>query len=123
MNKKFKEKHGLSSKSMPWDFVDSFIPFKENKRIPERDHFSFEKMTRWTNNKAILSGAGSTTYHDYKLFTARKIRQHFGIYVLNGIQPSPRVEYKFKSQRQDPVSGNDFVFAENATLDLCYRCK
>jgi len=111
VNEDFKKKHGLSSKSMPWDFVDAFIPFKENKRVSERDHFSFEKMTRWTNNKAILAGAGSTTYHDFKPFTPQEIRQHFGIYVLHGIQPSPRVEYKFRSQRQDPVSGNDFVFS------------
>ena len=96
---------------MPWGFVDAFLPFKENTHVQEDDHFSFENITRWMNNKAILSVAGSTTYLDYKPLTSRETRQHFGIYVLNGIQLSPRVEYKFRSQRQDPVSGNDFVFA------------
>ena len=43
MNEKFKEKHGLLSKSMPWDFIDAFILFKENKQIPEHDHFSVQK--------------------------------------------------------------------------------
>ena len=114
-NKKFKKKHELSSNIMPWDFVDAFLPFKENTHVREGNHFSFEKITIWTNNKGILSGAGSTTYLDYKPFTSRETRQHFGIYVLDGIQPSPRVEYKFRSQRQDPVSGNDFVFASFGT--------
>ena len=31
VSKKFKKKQGLLSKSMPWDFVEAFIPFKENK--------------------------------------------------------------------------------------------
>jgi len=111
VNNTFKQKHGLSSRNFPWDFVDAFIPFKEDKRVKEANHFSFEKLTRWTNHKAIIAGAGSTTYLDYKPFTTREIRQHFGIYILNGIQLSPRVEYKFKSQRQDPISGNNFCHA------------
>ena len=117
VNEAFKKKHKLSSNSKPWEFVDAFFPFHEDKSTDGKDHFSFEKITRWTNHKAILAGAGETTYKDFKPFTTREIRQHFGIYVLHGIQPSMRVEYKFRSQRQDPVSGNDFVnrsFGANA---------
>ena len=117
VNEAFKKKHKLSSSSKPWDFVDSFFPFHEDKSNDSKDHFSFEKIPRWTNHKATLAGAGESTYKDFKPFTTREIRQHFGIYVLHGIQPSMRVEYKFRSQRQDPVSGNDFVnrsFGPNA---------
>ena len=28
VNDTFKQKHGLSSRSFPWEFVDAFIPFK-----------------------------------------------------------------------------------------------
>ena len=40
-----------------------------------------------------------------------------GLIVLNGLSTSPRVEYKFKSQNDDPVNGSDLVcasFGENA---------
>ena len=33
-----------------------------------------------------------------------------GIYVLQGLSPSPRVEYKFHRQIDDPVNGNDYVY-------------
>ena len=108
INDKVKRKYNLSSSSKPWDFAEVFLPFKENKKDDE--HFSFQLMTRWTNMKAVQSSAGSMTYKDWKPFTERELRQHFGLYVLNGISPTPRVENKFQSQRHDPVGGNDFVF-------------
>ena len=33
-----------------------------------------------------------------------------GIYVLQGLSPSPRVEYKFHRLIDDPVNGNDYVY-------------
>ena len=32
---------------------------------------------------------------------------HLGLYMLNGIAPSPQVEMKFESQRDNPTNGND----------------
>ena len=38
--------------------------------------------------------------------------EHFlGLFILQGLNPSPQVEMKFNSQQVDPVQGND----------LCYR--
>jgi len=49
--------------------------------------------------KAISAGIGSIMYIDYwKPFTINELRQHFGLYDLQGFAPSPRVEYKFKPQ-------------------------
>ena len=79
--------------------------------------FSFELMTKWTNAKAILAGAGSTIYPNWHPFDAKELRQHFGLYVLHGLSPTPRVEYKLRPQRVDWVGGNDFVyhsFAKNS---------
>jgi hypothetical protein len=42
---------------------------------------------------------------------------HLGLYILNGLSPSPQVEMKFRSQSQDPVNGNDLAhkaFGHNA---------
>ena len=35
---------------------------------------------------------------------------HMGLYVLQGVSPSPQVEMKFCSQNEDPVNGNDLCF-------------
>ena len=68
--------------------------------------------------KAISAGVGSTMYiDDWKPFTVNELRQHFGLYVLQGLSPSPRVEYKFKPQRRDGIGGNDMIhnaFSSNA---------
>ena len=32
---------------------------------------------------------------------------HLGLYILNGIAPSPQVEMKFDSQTENPTNGND----------------
>ena len=37
--------------------------------------------------------------------------KHIGVYILQGVSPSPRAELKMKSQRDDPINGNDMVYA------------
>ena len=69
-------------------------------------HFSFENVSMWSNQKAWLAGM-----LDWKPFDPREIRQHFGLCVLHGLSPTPRVEYKLKSQKLDCVAGNDFVYS------------
>ena len=36
--------------------------------------------------------------------------QHLGVYILNGISPSPQAEMKFDSQKKNPMNGRDFCF-------------
>jgi hypothetical protein len=111
VNPRWLQKHKLSAKSKPWEFAEAFIPM-EHKDKALKHMFSFDQLQQWTNLKASICGAGSTIYKKgYKPFTAKEIRQHFGLYVLNGVSPSPRVEYKFRPQRVDRVAGNDFCFA------------
>ena len=75
--------------------------------------------------KATLVGAGEGgyCYYDWKPFSTRELRQHFSIYLFNGLDPSPRVEQKFKPQSQNPVHGNDFIyhtFGPNAERCHCH---
>ena len=60
--------------------------------------------------KARLASAGNLTYTDYKDFSERELQQHFGLYVLHRISPTPRVEHKFCLQTQDPIAGNNFCY-------------
>ena len=66
---------------------------------------------------------GSTDLHQIVLvimwpnFTIKEIRRFIGLLILNGLSVSPRLEYKFKTQDQDPVNGNNLcagVFGTNA---------
>ena len=43
--------------------------------------------------------------------------RYFGLYMLNGLNPSPQISRKFNSQLEDPVQGNDMchnAFGTNA---------
>jgi hypothetical protein len=55
------------------------------------------------------AGKGGAVYPDFKPFSMHEIRQHIGLYVLNGLNPSPGVELKFRSSAQDELHGSDFV--------------
>ena len=105
----------LTTKSLPYHFVDIFIPFKKNMQTSqggvggEKEWLSIELITKWTNTKAIMNGAGDTTYPGFKQFTREEIHRHIGLYILQGVTPSPQVELKFLSQSHDPIHGNDFV--------------
>jgi hypothetical protein len=55
------------------------------------------------------AGVGGAVYPDFKPFSMHKIRQHIGLYVLNGLSPSLEVELKFRSIAQDELHGSNFV--------------
>jgi hypothetical protein len=67
---------------------------------------------QWTNLKAALAdaGTGGSYYPDFKPFKTKELRQHLGLYVLQGLSPSPQIEQKFRTQELDPVNGNDYVY-------------
>ena len=58
-----------------------------------------------------MVGAGKKVYKgEWDIFSAIELRQHFGIYLLQGLAPLPRIEYKFNPQCRDRIAGNDFVY-------------
>ena len=120
LNPKFVEKYNLSKLSRPDEYADILLPLKKNVH-GKKEYLSFTQICKWTNLKASLSGAGdeeggnSNPYPDFKPFTPSEIRKHVGIYVLQGLNPSPRVEWKFAPQRRDKVHGNDFVYRSFGT--------
>lgn len=95
VNPKFKKKHKLSSKSLPHEIADVFLPLHRkgkglfpvendgptNTKIPD-----FQTVCDWTNLKADLAGAGLHGgyyyYTDFVEFTPEEIRKHIAVYVL-----------------------------------------
>ena len=59
----FIAKHHLSHKTKYEDFVGLFLPFGKNQQ-GKKEMVSFELLTKWTNLKATLAGAGKgRTYY------------------------------------------------------------
>ena len=55
------------------------------------------------------AGNPGYAYPDFKPFTPREIEQHITLYFLQWIAPVPQANMRFKSQRDDPIAGNDLV--------------
>ena len=70
-----------------------------------------EDFLQWTNMRAIKenAGLGGKYSKDWKPFTLDEMMKHLGLYLFQGLSPSPQVEMKFCSQQEDPVNGNDFI--------------
>ena len=96
----FLHKNGIGFNSSPSEWFDVFFPRKSsvNSKI------SVEDITKWTNQKGMLD-------EKWLNFSSDEIMAHIGLYVLQGVSPSPQIEMKFSSQQEDPVNGND----------LCHR--
>ena len=106
----FLAKHNLTKDSLPFEFADAFFPMYDNK---ERDDngdpmLSMEYLARNTNMRANLAFAGEATYDDWSgPFSIKEMRQHLGLYVMNGLSPSPSLEKKFDVD--DMANYNPFV--------------
>jgi len=102
--------HGLSKDSLPVEFADAFFPMYENK---ERDNngdpmLSMEYLTRNTNMRANLAFAGEATYDEWSgPFSVKELRQHLGLYIMNGLSPSPQLDFKFDPN--DKANYNPFI--------------
>jgi len=72
---------------------------------------SMEEWETYTNLRALLSNAGSTLYPgDFQHFTPFEIRNYSGLYMLQGLSPSPQVKQKFQPLSVDPINGSDLCF-------------
>ena len=49
-------------------------------------------------------------------FTPQEIEQHLSLYIFQGINPSPQLIMKTRSQSVEPVQGNDLIAN---VLSLC----
>jgi hypothetical protein len=125
-NDAFLKAHNLDQHSSPVEFAEAFIPMFKAKTAakpnPRKDpviavknqhgrHFSMEEAARVTNIRAERAFVGEATYKDKweGPFSVKEIRQWLGLWVLNGISPSPSLDKKF--DRNDMANFNPFVNA------------
>jgi len=93
--------------SHPAHWFQAFLPLRDTGI---QNCFSMEKVLSWTNLRALIDNASlGGKYKDFTQFTLEELMRHVGLYLLQGLSPSPQIEMKFTSQHEDPVNGNDFV--------------
>jgi Transposase IS4 len=105
----FIRQHKLSPTSHPAEFLQAFLPMKNKEKNKNGiNYLSIADLVQWTNLKAVLSNAGTNQcYKDFHSFTPKELKQHLGLYILNGLSPSPSLELKF--DKDDVANFNIFV--------------
>jgi len=93
---------GISINSHPADWFNVFMLI-HSKRQAHPDEVSIADLTSWTNKKLLLmnAGSGGSIYPNCVQFSVDKVKKHLGLYIFHGIVPSPQVEMKFQSTKNN----------------------
>ena len=116
--------NGLDENSTPQEWFKAFLPIYDrgtNNPTHLKTQYWTHRWANYTNLKAVLLGAGvpGGIYPSFTPFSYQEMEQFVGLYILQGLNPSPQVDMKFSSQNEDPIQGNDLcyrMFGSNAVL-------
>jgi len=94
--------------SRPSDWFTALLPLKRGPSDP-LTVVTLNDWATYTNAKAAKANAGQPggMYPDWTPFSPVEIKQFIGLYIFNGISPSPQISMKFKPHHEDYVHGND----------------
>ena len=115
-------KHGLGKGSSLQEWFNAFLPLYDgtssNPNQPKASCWSHQ-WANFLNMKSVILGAGvpGGIYPGFTPFSYEEIERFIGLYMLQGLNPSPQVEWKSSSQRTNPINGSDLcncVFGKNA---------
>ena len=107
---KFIKDSNLTIHSHPVDWVSAFFPVYEKPARSKSEtpyHLSSKHLCRWSNEKAQLLEMGTKGYYrDFVPFSTEEWEKYLYLFFFNGLNPSPQVEMKLKTEQQDPVNSN-----------------
>ena len=108
-NFEFLKEQGITKDSLPHEWFNVFVPRYKKKNAASG--FSIGDWCKFLNLKASLSnaGEGGDVYDSFSPFTVDELMRHISLYMHQGLNPSPQVEMKLKTQSEDPVSGNNMI--------------
>mmetsp|Transcript_11360 Transcript_11360/g.16534 ORF Transcript_11360/g.16534 Transcript_11360/m.16534 type:complete len:156 (+) Transcript_11360:872-1339(+) len=121
----FIEKNKLHENSHTAEWFYAFLPKKKLKMNAEVSlQFLIEEWCTFTNLKAVLgnAGDGGCKYNNFEPFTVCEIQKILGVYILNGLSPSPQVEHKLKPQSKDPINGINLFSTSLGKFGTSARC-
>ncbi len=87
-------------------------PAVTNVKGDKTTKFAVSNWTAYSNTKAMMNNAGKEGHifaGKHKLFTNRDIVAMLGVYITNGLAPSPQLTQKMQPQSKQPTHGNDKV--------------
>ena len=111
----FLKNDGIDHNSKPVEWVDILIPWKKDNN--NEGLLDIETIADHTNMRITCITASHSRRNPIKPFSIDGVIRYFGLYMLNGLNPSPQISRKFNSQLEDTVQGNDMChnnFGPNA---------
>ena len=121
-NTDFLIRYGLDEKRHPMDWFTAFMlltpadnledPSVANVKGDRRTKFAVSNWTAYSNTKAMLIGAGEEGHifaGKYRPFKNEDIVTMLGVYILDGLAPSPQLVQKMQPQSKSPTHGHDRI--------------
>ncbi len=118
----FLRRYNLDENSHPMDWFTAFMPLTpdDNKEDPavvnvkgdRRTKFAVLNWTAYSNTKAMPNGTGEEGHifaGKHKPFKNQDIVTMLGVYILDGLAPSPQLVQKMQPQSKQPTHGNDRI--------------
>ena len=121
-NTDFLNRYGLDETSHPMDWFTALMPLTpdDNKEDPSvvnvkgdrRTKFAVSNWTAYSNTKAMLTRAGEQGHifsGKHRQFNNQDIVTMLGVYIVDGLAPSPQLVQKMQPQSKSPTHGNDRI--------------
>jgi len=118
----FLRRYGLDENSHSMDWITAFMPLtpENNKEDPavvnvkgdRHTKFAVSNWTAYSNTKAMMVGAGDECQifaGKHRPFTNQDIMTMLGVYILDGLAPSPKLVQKMQPQSKSPTHDNDRI--------------
>ena len=89
-------------------------PAVANVKGDKTTKFSVANWTAYSNAKAMMCNAGepgSIYAGKFKPFKNEDITAMLGVYIIDGLAPSPQLTWKMQDQERQPTHGNDRIAA------------
>jgi hypothetical protein len=104
------------------EWLEKLIPDKRRTSDP-RGMVTIGDWTTCTNTHALLTNAGTKGqfYPDFTPFSAVEVKKFIGLYILQGLSPSPQVKMKFKTHHVDSINGNDLC--NKVIMEMTYATR
>ena len=127
-NTDFLKRYSLDENSHPMDWFTAFMPMTPdmnredaaaaNVKGDRTTKFAVSNWTAYSNAKAMLCNAGASGHifsGKFKPFSNQDIMSMIGVYIIDGLAPSPQLTQKMQSQIHEPTHGNDRIAAVMGT--------
>ena len=112
----FLQNNNIDEHSHRAAWANLFIPWKKDDK--NEVVLDMKTIANHTNMIISCSTASIRRSKSIKAFTTDNVTEYFGLFMLNGLNLSPRIINTFKSQLEDPMQGNKMcimAFGLNAT--------